>query len=93
MKIKELTFVRVIERIKSATVDTSALNAKEVASILSEVGDVDLRRTIVARFMMDACTKGDVSEVVAWAVVMSHMEGVRPDPDVQVEAMHLITAH
>ena len=82
-----------VERITAVTDKPGGLDAKEVASILLGVEDSDLRRMILGQFLVSACTKGDVSEVVAWAVVMSHVEGRRPAPDVQLEALHLITQH
>lgn len=82
-----------LERIKIATNKSGGLDAKEVASILNDIDDVSVRRAILAQFMLSACSKGDVSEVVAWAVVMSHMEGRRPARDVQHEALYLITEH
>ena len=82
-----------VERITAVADKPGGLDAKEVASILLEVKDKDLRRMILSQFLVSACTKGDVSEVVAWAVVMSHVEGRRPAPDVQIEALHLITQH
>jgi hypothetical protein len=85
--------IRLSERIRCATSGTTGLDAKEVASILCEIEDVGARRMILSRFMATACCRGDVSEAVAWTVVMSHMEGRRPSADVQLEAKHLINAH
>jgi hypothetical protein len=90
---KAKLLLRFAERIKVKTTDPTAMDSKEVASILLEIEDVGTRRLILAQFMVSACSKGDVNEVVAWAVVMSHMEGKRPAPDVQLEAMHLINVH
>jgi hypothetical protein len=84
---------RFSERVRIATKGSAGLDAKEVASILKEIEDVLVRRKILAQFLALACSKGDVSEVVAWAVVMSHMEGRRPTLDVQEAAKHLLSAH
>ena len=93
MKNASEPLMGLMERI-TAVVDTpGGLDAKEVASILLEVKDKGLRRLILAQFLVSACTKGDVSEVVAWAVVLSHVEGQLPARDVQLEAMHLMTPH
>lgn len=82
-----------VERIGAVVDKPGGLDAREVASVLKELDDKDLSRSILAQFMASACIRGDVSEVVAWAVVMSHVEGKLPAKDVQMEAMHLMTQH
>lgn len=93
MKDKAVLLMRLVERIGAIVDKPGGLDAREVATILKELDDKDLSRSILAQFMASACTRGDVSEVVAWAVVMSHVEGKLPAPDVQIEAAHLMTQH
>ena len=93
MKNASEILMGLVERITAVVDKPGGLDAKEVASILLDIKDQDLRRLILCQFLTSACSKGDVSEVVAWAVVMSHVEGKRPAADVQMEALHLITQH
>ena len=93
MKNASEILMGLVERITTVVDKPGGLDAKEVASILLDIKDQDLRRLILSQCLVSACSKGDVSEVVAWAVVMSHVEGKRPAADVQMEALHLITQH
>ena len=93
MKNASEILMGLVDRITAVVDKPGGLDAKEVATILIELNDIGLRRMILGQFLASACTKGDVSEVVAWAVVMSHVEGRLPAPDVQIEALHLITQH
>ncbi len=85
--------MHLVERITAVTDKPGGLDAKEVASVLLELKDRRLIRRVLAQFLASSCSKGDVSEVVAWAVVLSHVEGKRPAADVQIEARHLMTEH
>lgn len=82
--------LRLVERIQSVVDKPGGLDARQVADVLRGVQDKDLSRAIVAQFLADSCVKGDVSEVFAWATVLSHVEGRRPARDVQREARHVI---
>ena len=82
--------LRLVERIQSVVDKPGGLDARQVADVLRGVRDKDLSRAILAQFLASSCTRGDVSEVFAWATVLSHVEGRRPARDVQREARHVI---
>ena len=82
--------LRLVERIQTVVDKPGGLDARQVADVLRGVRDKDLSRAILAQFLADSCIRGDVSEVFAWATVLSHVEGRRPARDVQREARHVI---
>lgn len=82
--------VRLVDRIQAVVDKAGGLDAKEVADVLRGAQDRGLSRSIIAQFLTISCIRGDVSEVFAWATVLSHVEGKRPARDTQLEVMHLI---
>ena len=90
MKGEPDVLVRLVDRIQAVVDRPGGLDATEVASILSGMKDKGLSRAILAQFLASSCINGDVSEVFAWAAVLSHVEGKRPARDAQREVMHLI---
>jgi ABC-type microcin C transport system permease subunit YejB len=84
---------RILAEIKTLIASDKPIEAKRVAEILNDFGDIDLGRSLIANYLVQATLQGKVSEVFIWGAVLAYLEDKRPDTDVQAELMRFITYH